>query len=229
MTNAAFVDRAFRDRGPKILSGFSRPFYHNLAGLLHGRRFSKGRYGGMIRHTEAAMLYHWARKLPPRSTVVEIGCYGGLSTSYLALGCKENDSKIFAIDPFDSMMDQQSVRNDHCVPLEDKPSRQFVTQRLQTSGLADRVQLIEGFAEELVKTWSGPIHFLWIDGNHDRAYQDYVDWSPFLAPRARVAIHDAHPRYGLPKVAEDARKILSTEEWGDLEHVKGIMTGVRRH
>ena len=56
MTNSAFVDRAFRERGPKLIFGFSRPFYHNLAGVLYGHRFDKGRYGGMLRHTEAAML-----------------------------------------------------------------------------------------------------------------------------------------------------------------------------
>ena len=229
MTNAAFVDRAFRDRGPKIISGFSRPFYHNLAGLLHGHRFSKGKYGGMIRHTEAAMLYRWARALAPGSTIVEIGCYAGLSTSYLALGCLENGSKVYGIDPFDTKLDQQTELCDHCVPLENKPSRQFVADRLRASGLADRVELIEGFAEEVVKSWKRPVHFLWIDGNHDRAYQDYMDWSPFLAPRARVAIHDAHPRYGVARVAEDARRIFSAEEWTDLEHVKGIMTGVRKH
>ena len=228
MTNRAFVDRAFRERGPKMIFGFSRPFYHNLAGVLYGHRFDKGRYGGMIRHTEAAMLYQWARRLPPHSTIVEIGCYAGLSTSYLASGCLENGSKVYAIDPFDSKMAQQTELSDRCVPLEDKPSRLFVAERLKTCGLSERVELIEGFAEQVVKTWSRRIDFLWIDGNHDRAYQDYLDWAPFLNPRARVAIHDAHPRYGLPQVAEAARRIFSAEEWGQLEHVKGIMTGVRK-
>jgi len=79
-----------------------------------------------------------------------------------------------------------------------------------------------------VKTWNRPIDFLWIDGNHDQAWQDYADWSPFLKPGARVAVHDAHPRYGISKVAEDARRIFSSADWVELEHVKSILTGVRR-
>jgi len=228
MTNAEFLNRAFQRRSPKILAGFSRPLYHNLAGMLYGHQFDKSRYGGMIRHTEGAMLYKWASELPQHATLVEIGCYGGLSTSYLCRGCLKNGSHIHAIDPFDSNLDKQASLCDSCVPLEDKPSRAQVAERLKACGFEGMVDLIEGYSQEVVKSWTRPIHFLWIDGNHDQAYQDYVDWSPFLVPGARVAIHDAHPRFGIPKVAEDARRIFSSEEWIRLEHVKSILTAVRR-
>lgn len=228
MNNAEFFEKAFWRTGPKIIAGFSRPVYHNLAGLRHGHRFNKAGYGGMIRHTEAGMLYQWASRLPPNSVIVEIGCYGGLSTSYLATGCAGNGSKIYAIDPFASDLNLQAARTDHAVRLEDKPSRDQVAQRLKQNGLAQHVELIEGYSQEVVKTWNRKIDFLWIDGNHDRAYEDYTDWAPFLRPRARVALHDAHPVYGLAGVAEAARKIFSTDEWVELEHVKSIITGVRR-
>lgn len=227
MTNAQFLDHAFDPRRSKILGGFSRPFYHNLAGWIDGHQFNKREYGGMIRHTEGAMLYRWAAALAPNSTIVEIGCYGGLSTSFMARGCQRNGSKIYAIDPFDSDLPRQEDLCDGAVALERKPSRALVRQRLEQSGLADRVELIEGFSQEVVKTWNRGIDFLWIDGNHDQAFQDYVDWSRFLNPRARVAIHDAHPRYGIRKVAEDARRIFSSEDWVELEHVKSILTGVK--
>jgi len=228
MTNAEFLDRAFQKRSPKFLAGFSRPLYHNLAGILYGHQFDKSRYGGMIRHTEGAMLYKWAGELGPNSTIVEIGCYGGLSTSYIARGCLKNGSRIYSIDPFDADLGKQASLCDACVPLENKPSRDMVAQRLKESGFGDMVELIEGYSQEVVKSWRRTIHFLWIDGNHDQAYQDYLDWSPFLAPGARVAIHDAHPRFGIEKVAEDARKIFSADDWTRLEHVKSILTAVRR-
>jgi predicted O-methyltransferase YrrM len=223
------MTRALQSRNPKVIFGFSRPVYHNLAGMIYGHKFDKAVYGSMIRHTEAAMLYLWARQLPPNSTIVEIGCYGGLSTSYLATACMLNQSHVHAIDPFDSRMDQQTELCDQAVSLDNKPSREMVAGRLKASGLGEYVDLIEGFSQEVVKSWTRPIHFLWIDGNHDQALEDYQDWSPFLAPRARVGIHDAHPRYGIPKVAEAARKIFSTDEWEQLEHVKGIISGVRKH
>lgn len=228
MSNAAFFEKAFRDRSPKMIFGFSRPVYHNLVGILHGHRFKKSENGGMIRHTEAAMLYLWASRLAPGSAVLEIGCYGGLSTSYLAAGCLKSRSKVYSIDPFDSEIEKQTTLCDQAVSLEKKPSREEVAARLRARGLDACVELKQGFAEEVVRQWSGPIHFLWIDGNHDRAREDYLDWSPFLAPGARVAFHDAHPRYGLPHVADAVRDIFSSDEWCELEHVKGILTAVRK-
>jgi len=229
MNNAAFIERAFTQRGPKVWAGFSHPVSHNLAGLLCGHQFSKWRYGGMLRHSEAGMLYRWAQRLPANSTVVEIGCYGGLSTCYLAKGCLKNGSRVVSIDPFDSDLAKQAQLTDHAVSLKQKPSRSLVYERLKAHGLHRRVELIEGYSQEVVKDWGRLIDFLWIDGNHEQAYQDYLDWSPFLSSRARVAIHDAHPVYGLNNVAEAARAIFhNDDEWTQLEHVKSILTAVRK-
>jgi predicted O-methyltransferase YrrM len=229
MSNSDFINKAFRISGPKFIKGFSRPLYHNIAGFFYGHQFDNKGYGGMLRSTEGAMLYLWARMLPENATIVEVGSYAGLSTSYLAKGCKDNNSKVIAMDPYDSDLEKQAERTDHEVLLEDKPSRQSVLNKLKAHGLGDRVELIEGYSQEVVKTWDSPIDFLWIDGNHDQAYQDYIDWSPFLTSKARVGLHDAHPRYGLSRVAEDARKIFSSDKWTNLEHVKGIITGVLKH
>ncbi len=229
MSNQRFLDRAFgRRRGPKFITGFSRPVYHNLAGLLYGHQFDKKAYGGMLRHSEAGMLYLWARALPPGATIVEIGSYGGLSTSYLAKGCREKGGRVFGIDPFDSDLKRQARLTDHAVSLENKPSREQVLARLKASGLERSVELIQAFSQDAARDWSRSIHFLWIDGNHDQAYEDYVDWSPFLAPGARVALHDAHPVYGLADVAEAARRIFTPDRWVSLEQVKSIITGIRR-
>ena len=73
----AFLEKAWSEKGPKLISGFSRPVYHNVMGLLRGRKYDKRAYGGMIRHTEAAMLTQWASQVPQGGVVVEIGCYGG--------------------------------------------------------------------------------------------------------------------------------------------------------
>jgi predicted O-methyltransferase YrrM len=229
MSNAEFLEKAFTD-GPKLVSGFSRPFFHNLAGIVHGHKFDNKHYGGMLRHTEAGMLYLWARALPQGSTIVEIGCYGGLSTSYLAAGIRgKRGSMIYAMDPFDSDLRQQAELSDHRVALQDKPAIGRVRQRISDSGYGDCVILIEGYSQNIAREWERPIDFLWIDGNHEQALQDYLDFKPFLSVGARVAVHDAHPRYGYDSVVRDVRKIFADDsEWRDLEHVKSIITGVRR-
>lgn len=227
MNHDAFFERAYSTRSPKIYYGFSRPLYHNLMGWLHGRRFDKRAYGGMIRHTEAGMLYRWAREVPPGGVVVEIGCYAGLSTSYLVKGTEKSRAQIYAIDPFDTDLEKQAERTDNCVALENKPSRKLVEERMQALGAADRVTLIEGYSQEVVQDWSEEIDFLWIDGNHDQAYRDFADWSPFVKPGGRVGFHDAHPRYGYPQVAEDVKKAFADDRWRRLEHVKSIICAIK--
>lgn len=223
MANEAFFDRAYQTGGPKILKGFSRPVFHNWMGFRHGRQFDKMGYGGMMRHTEAGMLVQWAAEVPANGVILEIGCYGGLSTSYLARGSEASKARIFSVDPFDSDIDLQAERTDECVALEGKPGRKLVMERLEKIGAADRVELIEGYSQEAVKDWDREIDFLWIDGNHDQAYLDFTDWSPFLKSGGRIAFHDSHPRYGYPQVAEDVRKALTDSGWTDLEHVKSII------
>lgn len=227
MENSDFMDKAFRSNSPKFLYGFSRPLYHNLMGLLYGRKFNKKQFGGMLRSTEAAMLSIWAGQVPENGVIVEIGCYGGLSTSYLAKGSAKNKARIFGIDPFNADLAKQENLWDRTVPLENKPDMDLVMQRMKDIDAADRVTLLQGFSQEVVKTWQEKIDFLWIDGNHEQAYQDFVDWSPFLNSGGRVALHDAHPRYGYQSVADDARKIFNASGWSDLEHVKSIITGIR--
>lgn len=223
----AFLEKAWSEKGPKLISGFSRPVYHNVMGLLRGRKYDKRAYGGMIRHTEAAMLTQWASQIPKGGVAVEIGCYGGLSTSYLLRGLKKKGGHIYAIDPFNSDLDKQEELTDKLVPLENKPTKALVGERLRRNGFDGMFDLIEGFSQEAAAGWdpSVKIDFLWIDGNHEQAYQDFKDFEPHLNPGARVAVHDAHPRYGYQAVVDDVKKIFAEGAWADLEHVKSIITG----
>ena len=229
MKNSEFLEKAFSNSGPKVITGFSRPIYHNIMGLLHGHQYGKKTYGGMIRHTEAGMLFQWAKNLPPDAVVVEIGCYGGLSTSYLLSGLSAGSGgEVFAIDPFNSDIEKQVELTDNRVSLEQKPSKELVCGRLEASGFKGMFNLIEGYSQDAAHAWSKPINFLWIDGNHEQAYQDYLDFKAHLKPGSRVAVHDAHPRYGYQSVVDDVRKIFANDdEWRSLEHVKSIISGIR--
>lgn len=229
MSPTEFLQHAWKESGPKIVSGFSRPVYHNLMGLLHGYKYDKKSYGGMIRHTEAGMLTTWASQVPQGGVIVEIGCYGGLSTSYLLTGLKKKGGRIYSIDPFNSDLDRQAELTDNCVPLENKPTRELVASRLERNGFGGMFELIEGYSQDAARNWdpSVKIDFLWIDGNHEQAYQDFKDFEPYLNPGARVAVHDAHPRYGYEAVVRDVKKIFAEGEWTDMEHVKSIIAGRR--
>jgi hypothetical protein len=99
------------------------------------------------------------------------------------------------------------------------------------NGFGGMFDLIEGYSQEVARTWNETtrIDFLWIDGNHEQAYRDFVDFKPHLNRGARVAIHDAHPRYGYASVVEDVRKIFAEDDaWREMEHVKSVITGIWR-
>lgn len=227
MSATDFLDQAWHENGPKVVSGFSHPFYHNLQGLLRGYKYDKKAYGGMIRHTEAGMLSRWASQVPAGGVIVEIGCYGGLSTNYLLRGLKPKGGHVYSIDPFSANLDRQVELTDDCVPLENKPSKELVAERLERNGFNGMFTLLENYSQDAARNWDPTvkIDFLWIDGNHEQAYEDFKDFEPFLNPGARVAIHDAHPRYGYMTVVEDVKKIFSQREWTDMEQVKSIITG----
>ena len=75
-----------------------------------------------------------------------------------------------------------------------------------------RVEWIRARSDEAARTWSGPIDFLFIDGDHayDAVRRDWEDWHGFIAPDGVVAFHDAlldadwmNPEFGSAKfVAE---------------------------
>lgn len=224
-----FLEKAWQENGPKVISGFSRPVFHNLQGLLRGYKYDKRAYGGMIRHTEAGMLSLWASQIPPAGVIVEIGCYGGLSTSYLLRGASRRGGHVYAIDPFARDLEVQAERTDNCVSLDNKPGKELVASRLEQNGFTGKFTLIEGFSQEAARDWDKGvgIDFLWIDGNHEQAYQDFKDFEPYLNAGARVAVHDAHPRYGYAAVVEDVKKIFGEGHWRNMEHVKSIITGIR--
>ena len=69
----------------------------------------------------------------------------------------------------------------------------IIARRLVESVPGAEVEWIRARSDEAVRSWTLPIDFLFIDGDH--AYEavrtDWEDWHGFVAPDGRVAFHDA--------------------------------------
>ncbi len=54
---------------------------------------------------------------------------------------------------------------------------------------------IVGRSSLVAKNWRTPLAMVFIDGGHSRemALADYEGWSPHVAPRGVLAIHDVFP------------------------------------
>ena len=69
---------------------------------------------------------------------------------------------------------------------------------------------------------------------HPKAIEDIVgnknqikSFEGWLKDGALVAVHDAHPRYGIDSVVDDVQRIfLDNGNWSNMEHVKSIISGV---
>ncbi len=114
---------------------------------------------------------------------VEIGSLDGysaitiLNASSLSLTC---------IDPF--------------VPDSIDPATQGTAENCLSNLVAfgDRVNLIVGYSQEVIKDWRQEFHFLFIDGDHTlKAVQgDYDQWVPFLKSGGLLAMHDSRMSRG---------------------------------
>jgi len=69
----------------------------------------------------------------------------------------------------------------------------IIAKRLVQSMPGAEVEWIRARSDEAVRSWSEPIDFLFIDGDHayDAVRADWEDWHRFIGPLGRVAFHDA--------------------------------------
>jgi hypothetical protein len=143
---------------------------------------------GWLSEGQAQALCAAARAVPAPQRIVEIGSHLGRSTVLLALAAA-NGVKVHAVDPFDDPrwgggagLLEQFRRN------------------LDGAGVTDRVDLYQGLSAAAAKAWGGdPVGLLFVDGAHDRAsvLADIDGWTPHLADRARVYLHDAYSAPGV--------------------------------
>ena len=153
------------------------------------------RIDGWITLNEAIALYDIARSLKnmnPR--VVELGSWQGKSTFILYKGLnKKQLAEIYCIDPFNADGDCRSK-----IQYKSKESKKDCSlkdQFLQNCAIYKMnrfVKLLEGYSYEFSKEWNLPIDFLFIDANHSEkaVYQDYLEWSNFVAKGGYIAFHD---------------------------------------
>lgn len=142
---------------------------------------------GYLSEREARFLMTALALAPAGGANVEIGSFKGRSTVGLGTVARILDLEpIIAIDP-------------HTAPSATDPAldgaassyEEFV-KHVARSGASTHVVPHRAFSSNVAATWSEPIRFLWVDGDHtyDGAAADIRLFKPFLADGAVVAMHD---------------------------------------
>ncbi len=213
----------------------SWPVYLNITGCWRYfllKMIADTKIKGYLKYREGLALYQLAKGLPRRSTILEIGCYAGRSTYFLAKGALESGSVVNSIDPFDHDLDAQCKRESigtACYLAKDaianKPSRYSVGLSLAALGLSHVVSLIEGYSQDVA--WGKPINMLWIDGNHEyeNVLGDIDKFTPYLADSGILAFDDGVECCGgIPGVVNAIKKRISgNKAWKLLKIVDGVI------
>jgi len=109
---------------------------------------------------------------------VEIGCCDGFSTAHILECCQ---MQVTTIDPF--------------IPDSMAPTLIGSEERFWTNvrPWMDRIRLIHDYSYNVVGSWTDPIDFLFIDGDHNYniVLQDYEQWTPFLKVGGVLGMHDS--------------------------------------
>lgn len=130
-------------------------------------------------------------------TVVEIGCFIGISTMWLAAGmaCSNLRGSLYAIDTYLPKFPWPPF---HYSCIVDPKS--FIADSIESAGFSDIIHLIESDSKDAASnfdSWLGSneIDLLFIDGDHsiDGCKSDFELYAPRVAVGGYIIFHDIFP------------------------------------
>lgn len=128
-------------------------------------------------------------------TVVEIGCFIGVSSVWIGSALKKlGRGRLFSVDMF---FPKNSAQPDQADTIADPLG--FATEKIKTSGLGPIVEFIKmssiAFGKRLRQYTDNEIDFLFIDGDHTvgGCVDDFLTFYPRLKIGGHILFHDIHP------------------------------------
>lgn len=136
----------------------------------------------------------------PGAPLLEIGSYCGKSAIYLGGAAAAGDVVLFAVDHHRGSEENQPGWEWHEPDLVDPDVGRMDTlprfrRTVHDAGLEASVVAVVADSPTVSRFWSTPLALLFIDGGHgaEPAHRDYERWTPHVAPRGLLAIHDVFP------------------------------------
>jgi MMP 1-O-methyltransferase len=195
------------------------------------------RIPGWTRGAEARELSHISYWLPQDAILVEIGSFLGSGSILLAGPRRLRGSGIVhCIDPFDGSGDSFSVPIYRTIlhQLRGGSQRSHFEANIRECDLAPWVEIHQGLAEQIVRTWTSPIDLLFLDGDQSHAgvRKVYDDWAPFLKIGGVIALHNSEPDNRRPD--HDGHRVIAEQEikepaFRDVRLVSSTTIAVKAH
>ena len=157
--------------------------------------------------------------------MVEIGVAEGASA--VALRTTMNpEGTLYLVDPF------------HLSRVRMLNFLRRAARRAVAAKSGAKIVWIEAFSHEAAATWTGPIDFLLIDGDHREVAveQDWNDWYPHVTENGVIAFHDARlfpggwtsPEYGPVRFVDRVFRNNPSSSWEIFEEVDSLVFVRRR-
>jgi predicted O-methyltransferase YrrM len=136
---------------------------------------------GWLSDAQGRALYEAAARTTGRGAIVEIGCWKGRSTVWLAAGARRAGRRVYAIDP-------------HRGSRED-PSAETLAEfldNLRRAGVAEHVEPLVMTSAEAAARLHEPVELLFIDGDHSLAgaERDAGIWLHRIVDGGVLMMHD---------------------------------------
>ncbi len=167
---------------------------------------------GFLTEEEARFLGLVAACAPGAGSILEIGSFKGKSTVMLATVARHyNKGRVVAIDPHN--FNNPELQEHRTEP--DATSYNAFMSNLRSAGVVEAVDVHREFSTDVAKTWSGPIRFLWIDGDHGYrgAKADFDGFMRHVVPGGVVALHDALHEFAGP-IRVFVEDVLRSDRFG---------------
>jgi predicted O-methyltransferase YrrM len=172
-------------------------------------RETLGSIPGFLHPHEGYTLYRWARDGPGTGAVVEIGSLLGLSTAWLAAGCRDaRRGRVAAVDHFRGSPEHRTGGSHPIAELAASGSTlPTFRANLTRVGLADWVEPRVGDSVAVARAWVGPVRLLFIDADHsyESTRADWLAWISHLVPGGLVGFHDVGAWPGVTRLYDEIR------------------------
>ncbi|MDH5541499.1 MAG: class I SAM-dependent methyltransferase [Nitrospinota bacterium] len=177
---------------PGHLKNSSEPWAVALAGMYR----EKASYPAPLSPAQGDLLRTFIANIAP-STVLEIGCYIGISSLWIAAGLEQagGDGILHGVDRFNTIKPWLPHFSE---PVEDPKG--LAESYIRKAGLSHRVKFHKGDScvngKEVAASLDG-LDILFIDGDHteEGCANDFNALSPFVKNGGYIILHDIYPEH----------------------------------
>ena len=157
---------------------------------------------GFMPPEEGELLFRAGLARLPHGPALEVGTYCGKSAVYLGAAARRTgpDAVVFTVDHHRGSEENQAGWEHHDPTLVDPDVGLMDTlpvfrRTIAHAGLEDHVVAVVGRSTTVAAHWRTPLSLLFIDGGHGEqpARDDYLGWTPWVAPDGYLVIHDVFP------------------------------------